>query len=142
VPRIEGTKVGVDGLGREVWSPLLVVTMEVAGSRIQGLAIVDSGADQTMVPAEAIEALGLSYGKLPAGSAAGGAGGPFESRPLHLSISWKTWEYSGEIRVAQPKRLPVILLGRSDFFQDFVVRFTWHKAPPEFNLDPVAKATA
>jgi hypothetical protein len=143
LPRIEGTKVGVDGKGREVWSPIVVVRMSLpsasaSGPAVSGPAIVDSGADVTMIPAEAVAAIGIDWKKLPAGTHGGGAGGQFESRPLQLTVSWQSWKTTEEIRIAEPGRLPVVLLGRCDFFRDFVVRFHWHKAPPEFHLDPVA----
>ena len=137
MPRIEGTKVGVDALGREVWSPILIVTMAIGATAIQCPAIVDSGADVTVIPAEAVAAIGIDYRTLPVGNVSSGAGGGFETRPLQLALSWQSWKLTGEMRIAEPTRLPVVLLGRCDFFQEFVVRFHWHKGPPEFHLDPV-----
>jgi hypothetical protein len=42
-----------------------------------------------------------------------------------------------EFTVAEPDKLPFAILGREDFFKHFVVRFNWHKAPPEVHVDPV-----
>jgi len=42
--------------------------------------------------------------------------------------------------VAEPGKGPeTVLLGRADFFRLYVPRFHWHKNPPVFDLDPVAR---
>jgi predicted aspartyl protease len=136
MPRIEGTKVGIDPLGRVVYRPIVIVQLEANGLGMQGPAIVDSGADTTMIPAEVAAGLGIDYAKLPNGTKGKGAGGVLESRPASLTIRYQSWTLTGEVSIAEPKHLDVVLLGRSDFFQRFVVRFNWFKSPPEFHLDP------
>jgi hypothetical protein len=136
MPRIEGTKVGIDPGGRVVCRPIVIVQLEANGLGMQGPAIVDSGADTTMVPAEVVAGLGIDYAKLSGGTKGSGVGGPCESRPALLTIRYQSWKLTGEVAIAEPERLDVVLLGRSDFFQRFVVRFNWFKSPPEFHLDP------
>ena len=65
-------------------------------------------------------------------------GGACEMRPVTMTIKYKEWNYSGPVMVAEPKHLPVVLLGRTDFFGGFVARFHWFKTPPEFHLDPAS----
>lgn len=140
MPRIEGTKVYVDGQGRTIYSPIIIVSLLYGGFGLDVQAVVDSGADSTMIPAEVVAALGVEWNKLPVGGSAGGAGGAFAMRPAAVTIKYGHWKFSGPIMIAEPKRLPVVLLGRNDFFQNFVARFHWFKAPPEFHLDPAANS--
>ena len=60
MPRIEGTKVGLDGLGRMVHSPIIFVHLLYGGLGLEVQAIVDSGADTTVIPAEVAAAVGAS----------------------------------------------------------------------------------
>jgi hypothetical protein len=136
MPRIEGTQVGIDPNGRAVYRPIVIVQLEANGMGMQGPAIVDSGADTTMVPAEIAAGLGIDYAKLPGGTKGKGVGGACESRMASLTVCYQSWRLTGQIAIAEPKRLDVVLLGRADFFQRFVVRFNWFKSPPEFHLDP------
>jgi hypothetical protein len=45
LPRIEGTKVYVDELGRTVYSPIIIVSLLYGRFGLDVQAIVDSGAD-------------------------------------------------------------------------------------------------
>jgi len=138
VPRIEGTKIGVDGLGRTVHSPIIIVSLLYGGLGLDVQAIVDSGADTIVIPAEIAAAVGIEWAKLPAGTKGMGVGGTCEMRLVDMAIKYKDWKYSGLVAIAEPKHLPVVLLGRTDFFRSFVARFHWFKEPPEFHLDPAA----
>lgn len=140
MPRIEGTRIGVDGLGRTVYSPIIIVSLIRAGIGLDVQAIVDSGADTTVIPAEVAAAVGIEWAKLPAGAKGIGVGGSCEMRQVDMTIRYRGWKYSGPVAIAEPKHLPVVLLGRTDFFEGFVARFHWFKAPPEFHLDPAATA--
>ena len=138
MPRIEGTKVGTDANGREIWRPIIVVSIVLPnGLRGQGPAIIDSGADMTVVPFEAVLGAGLEWDKLPKGELGLGAGGSFERRPLDAEIYYRTWKICDKVEIAEPGRLDTILLGRHEFFRTFVVRFAWHKIPPEVFIDPI-----
>lgn len=140
MPRIEGTKVGIDGLGRMVHSPIVFVHLLYGGLGLEVQAIVDSGADTTIVPAEVAAAVGVEWAKLAPGTKGLGVGGTCEMRLVDMAIKYKDWKYSGMVTIAEPKHLPVVLLGRTDFFRYFVARFHWFKDPPEFHLDPAATA--
>lgn len=140
MPRIEGTRVGTDGLGRAVYSPIVIVSLLFGAVGLDIQAIVDSGADTIAIPAEVAAVLGIDWSKLPVGTNGGGVGGACQFRPVTMTVKYKEWRYSGPVMIGEPKRLPVVLLGRSDFFQNFVARFHWFKSPPEFHLDPAATA--
>lgn len=138
MPRIEGTKVGILSDGTEIWGPVVLVTIRTDGGIVTTSAIIDSGADSTVVPCEVLAGLGVDFEKLPAGESGKGAGGAFERRPMKATLKFRDWTICEEIAVAEPGRLPVVLLGRLDFFQRFVVRFMWHKVPPYVDVDPIA----
>lgn len=140
MPRIEGTKVGLDGLGRMVHSPIIFVHLLYGGLGLEVQAVVDSGADTTVIPAEIAAVVGVEWAKLPSGTKGLGVGGACEMRLVDMTIKYKDWKYSGLVAIAEPKHLPVVLLGRTDFFRSFVARFHWFKDPPEFHLDPAAAA--
>lgn len=138
MPRIEGTKSGVDAAGQPIYSPVLIVQVTLPGFGHASVpAVIDSGADVTIVPFEVFVGAGLEWTKLPAGSQGLGAGGVFERRPLQAEIRYRDWLICDSVEVAQPGALPFALLGRQDFFQKFIVRFAWHKSPPEVIIDPV-----
>ena len=141
MPRIEGTKVGVDGLGRTVYSPIVFVHLLYGNLGLEVQAVVDSGADTTIVPAEIAAAVGVEWAQLPPGTKGLGVGGTCEMRLVDMTIKYKDWKYSGAVTIAEPKHLPVVLLGRTDFFRYFVARFHWFKDPPEFHLDPAANGS-
>jgi hypothetical protein len=136
MPRIEGMKVGTDAVGRIVYSPIIIVSLLYGNVGLDIQAVVDSGADTTLIPAEVAAALGIQWAKLSAGAVGGGVGGRIEMRPVDLTMRYAGWKYTGPVMIAQPKGMPVVLLGRNDFFQSFVARFHWFKSPPEFHLDP------
>lgn len=138
MPRIEGTKVGVTSDGRDVYAPLIIIAIHVGGCLAQGPAIIDSGADGTVIPIEALVGCGVAWDSLSNGVMGQGAGGAFERRPLDARVQFREWTICERIQVAAPGSLPAALLGREDFFAKFVIRFNWHKSPPEVLIDPVA----
>lgn len=139
MPRIEGTKAGTDPVtGHEIWRPVVLVTIQMPnGLKGQGPAIIDSGADSSVLPFEAVLGAGIAWDDLDKGGLSMGAGGTFERRLLGASIYYRTWKVCDRVEVAEPGRLGTILLGRNDFFKAFVVRFAWHKSPPEVYVDPI-----
>lgn len=109
-------------------------------------AIVDSGADRTLIPAEALELFSVSYNDLEVvGLARAVTGDSFEVRQLPAQVSLRipggdilvrrrapsrfevTDPFAHCVDVAEPRRyahsLP--LVGRNDFFTVFRVRFRW-----------------
>jgi hypothetical protein len=132
VPRIEGTEVA-PGLYR----PLVTVELRVNGRVGRGLAVVDSGADRTMLPADLLVPAGVDFAKLPLASGThAGAGGNFEVRVGKGEIRFRQWLVCDEFLVAEPGKLGAVLLGRSDFFKLFTVRYSWHRNPPTMDIDP------
>jgi len=140
VPRIPGTHIGTGPNGRAVYLPVIILTIEINGASVQGPGLVDSGADNTLVPFEAVAPLGVDFKALPPGPAGHGAGGGLETRPCIGVIRWGKVTLMTEFMVAEPAKGPrQVLLGRDDFFRLYVPRFHWHKDPPVFDLDPVAR---
>jgi hypothetical protein len=142
VPRgIPATKTGVGPDGADIYRPLVFITIEIDGKAIGGPAIVDSGADNTLVPVEALVALGVEWDKLPIGAGGRGAGGGLKTRPCQGIIRWGSVELMRSFMVAEPgKGFDQVLLGRADFFRLYIPRFHWYLNPPTFDLDPVAVA--
>lgn len=140
MPRIEGTKVTED-----LWVPLLTVRVELrhlAGGSASAdfTALVDSGADMSLLPAELIEACGVGWDQLDVvKTPSRGVGGSLETRACNGSLSYKRWAFAdGPLMVAEPGRVQMPLLGRGDFFAAFNVRFAWHRSPPTFDVDPAS----
>jgi hypothetical protein len=103
----------------------------------RGLAIVDSGADFSIVPAEILEGAGLKWSKLPEPvQESRGAGGAMKYRRFAGKLVWEGYTVSTLYAVAAPKGVPLPILGRDDFFRLFNVRFRWYKTPPEIEIDP------
>jgi hypothetical protein len=125
--------------------PLLTVTLELGGRSLDVLALVDSGADSTMLPYDSIEACGLPYHDVPGPVLTGvGAGGEFEFKNCEGRVTYGGAVVCKTFGVPAPRHdvpgLPFGLLGRRDFFSKHIVRFAWHRDPPEFNVDPVKRS--
>jgi hypothetical protein len=142
VPRIPGTHVGTGPDGAEIFRPIIIVAIEIGGLVIRVPALVDSGADNTLVPESFVAPLGVDFSKLAPGPGGLGPGGGLDTRMCHGLIRWekeKVVLMTGFL-VAEPGKGPdTVLLGRADFFRLYVPRFHWHKNPPVFDLDPVAR---
>lgn len=132
--RFEGTETA-PGL----FAPLIEIelVMEADGEpvRIRALALIDSGADMSIVPAEIASAAGVEFDTLPLGSTSIGAGGEFEVRKALAKLSSDGEVFvDGQLMVTPPGTLPGPLLGRADFFKTFGVEFEWSKEPPRFHV--------
>jgi len=142
VPRIPGTHVGTGPDGAEIFRPIIIVAIEIGGRGIRVPALVDSGADNTLVPEPFVAPLGVDFRKLTAGPGGLGPGGGLETRLCQGVIRWEKEKIvlMTSFMVAEPGKGPeTVLLGRADFFRLYVPRFHWHKNPPVFDLDPVAR---
>ena len=133
MPRIAGTELVA---GR--FYPVLSVTLRLpGGSPHPMLAIVDSGADRTSVPAEFLTGTPIDHATLPIipGTNAG-AGGIFEARLCDCEIWYEKWKVCDRFVVIEPGKMPmpIVLLGRDDFFRRFTVSFDWSKSPPVFDV--------
>jgi hypothetical protein len=86
--------------------------------------------------------LGVDFRKLAAGPGGLGPGGGLDTRMCHGLIRWEKEKIvlMTDFLVAEPGKGPdTVLLGRADFFRLYVPRFHWHRNPPVFDLDPVAR---
>lgn len=137
MPRIEGIEVAPN-----FYAPLLTVLLEVDNLTQQMMAMVDSGADRTIIPAEVLDAHPtVSFSDLsPLPTGGVGAGGGFEIRECPGKITWRQWEICDGFQVAEPGKLKMALLGREDFFKRFIVRFVWDKNPPVLEINPPGKS--
>lgn len=138
MPRIEGTLLRAPD-GTETHVPQVVVRVHVNGLAADLPAIVDSGADVTILPAEFLEPFGVVFDVLPPATDGIGAGGTFRIASCGATVRFREWLVTERISVAEPGHLQVALLGRGDFFRAFTVRFQWHRDPPFFDVDPVVK---
>lgn len=136
---IAGTQVGSKPSGEIVWAPLLELTVVVGTNGVRLKAIVDSGADDTVIPIEALVGLGVEWDKLPGANKSKGAGGNFERRRVTAQVRVGPVVLCDEVEVAEAGALPVVLLGRSDFFTKFTVTFDWHRSPPVFTVEPISE---
>lgn len=76
MPRVEATAAGPNR-----WSPLLAIGAVVGGARGNFTALLDSGADMTILPGELAEAFGVNFAALTPLSGPGvGVGGTFDMR--------------------------------------------------------------
>jgi hypothetical protein len=130
MPRIEATQIAPG-----VFLPLLVVTLNMNGRSLSEMGLVDSGADRTMVPASWVEACGVPYASLGQTMHGSGAGGQYEYKMATGELTYGRKPFCTQFQVAAAN-LPGPVLGRNDFFKKYVVRFAWHRNPPDFNVDP------
>lgn len=128
--------------------PLLKVDVVIGkGRRSQRVtAMVDSGADRTVVPRLVAEALGVDYNSLkkpvgPDGEVLKGQGadGEFEIRVCRGKVRWRMTKICDEFWVAD---CGMVLLGRDDFFALFDVMFNWSAANPYMVIEPAGTLSA
>lgn len=136
--RIEGTRVA-DGR----YLPLIVVSVIVRlpdgeSTNTDALALVDSGADRSAIPAELLEGSGITFDDLPVSDQKGhGLGGSVEVRTVQGQLLYEDVPFvDGAIEVIAPEALPGPVLGRADFMSVFRVAFDWRKDPPRMHIRP------
>lgn len=120
--------------GEQTFVPLLPITIVIAGKAVNGYGVIDSGADDVLVPAGLVAPLGVDYDKLPAGTLGMGAGNmTFEARPCVGAINWGNARICDEFKVAPGGGF--VLLGRKEFFTKYTVKFLWSENPPVYDID-------
>jgi len=129
--------------------PILTVTVNIEGyEEVAHPAVVDSGAVQTIFPAELLEANGVQYESL---AEVGGKGisatAEFDFRICQGILSWRGVPFCSYFLVAEAgtelAKQGRGLLGRDDFFRTFAVDFSgWRNDPPVFDLEMVAQPAA
>jgi hypothetical protein len=137
MPRIAGTPTGYNHpiTGHPIHAPLILVTISVAAvPAIQVPAIVDSGADTTSVPASRLAAIGVNINSLPYLGTTNGVGGQANMWRCDGVITWEGRHICASFVVAD--KLPVVLLGREDFFKEYTVDFSaWSRNPPIMRIE-------
>jgi len=111
----------------EVKSPSIPVVLSGVGSKYQFIALLDSGADVSVIPKEVAELLGLDLNKKK--EEARGIGGivPAIQTNINIELGKPDEMYSFNIPVKVilseiDEEIPV-LLGRAGFFDKFVISF-------------------
>lgn len=99
------------------------------------LALVDSGADITMIPAEFLPT-SIPYKSLKHPSIGKGVGGEFEFRICQAEVWFDRWKFADWFAVIEPGKTPELqaLLGRLDFMRRFAVTFDWESDPGIFEV--------
>jgi Retroviral aspartyl protease len=120
-----------------VYTPHLEVDFRFPGDNRTYLALVDSGADWTMIPAEFLPP-SVVYADLPNPSIGRGVGGEFEIRMCPVEVWFQKWKVNNWCIVIQPGKMPDpgALLGRQDFMRRFSVSFDWSAEPGMFDVRP------
>ena len=130
--------VGV-AVGPGIYAPLVDLEDRVGPLRAPVVALVDSGADLTQVPANLLTSLGIDYAALPVVGSGMGAGSSFEIRRCEAELWFERWKICDRFLVSPAGNSPFAMTGRYDFFQRFTVFFDWSRRPPIFDLTPVSK---
>lgn len=124
--------------------PILRVEVHIGKQSRRTIALVDSGCDTTIIPAERLAGFrGVRFTDLPKpeGSREGvGVGGIFETRLCDGRLTWRGLTLCDSFLVAEAECLPYVLLGRDDFFSRFDVRFRWDASPPIFGVEWLTEA--
>ncbi|MEK6843936.1 MAG: aspartyl protease family protein [Nanoarchaeota archaeon] len=111
----------------EVKSPSIPITLWDAGQRFEFIALLDSGADISVVPQDVAELLGLDLNKPK--EEARGIGGKVPAIQTNMNIELKRSHEAYNFRIPvkvilkdEIEEMP-ILLGRAGFFDKFIVTF-------------------
>jgi hypothetical protein len=108
--------------------PLVVVRLYHGSKWVRLVALVDSGADNSLINIEYAEILGLDRNQATTSQVVGASGLPFPvytwpAGLLELQFEAQRFPFQGVFLEYGPKTEGVNLLGRSDFFSQFVVQF-------------------
>ncbi len=128
-----------------IYQPELVVSIETPKIQFNLTALLDSGADGTLFPAEEVEAYGILFADLPEAGAREARGVSadcsFTYRHLAAVLQWDGETFATEVSIAEPGGLDIGLLGRADFFRTFKVGFEgWREDPPWLDVEHYPRA--
>lgn len=126
-------------VGGEKPRPLVEVVLWHGSRRIRLAALVDSGADSSLLDLDLGLAVGLSPADAQKGQAVTAGGGMMEvlswpKAKLELQFERDRFPFNGEFARFAPGDDGMSLLGRSDFFSRYIVSF-WD-AEGLLNIDP------
>lgn len=113
--------------GIEIKSPSIPVNISGSGSKYQFIALIDSGADVSVIPKEVAELLGLDLNK--SKEEARGIGGKVPAIQTNINIEigkpHEIYNFNIPVKVIMSdmdEEIP-ILLGRVGFFDKFIITF-------------------
>ena len=119
------------------YRPIVEVVVRTGRVRRRLKALVDSGADRSIIPAELLGDL-VTFEELPSAGTAGGLGA-VELRSADSSLSFAGTIFATSLLVTAPgTHLRYAVLGRDDFFKRFEICFRWTHRPPTFSIEPAA----
>lgn len=111
--------------------PLVSVQTVILGTPRQFTALVDSGADYTVVPARLLVAYGVDVRSLPQGRPSVGANGtPIPTWVYDMDLMYRGRLFAASVGVLPS--LPGPILGRDDFMRKFTVHMHWSDNPPSW----------
>ena len=101
-------------------------------------ALIDSGADRTIVPFLIPEALGIRWETLADAPDVAGFGGSDAEKFWDVDLRATLWPaFSISDRVAVVRRAVPLVLGRDDFLSRVRVEFHWYRDPPFYGVEQV-----
>ncbi|MGI8871353.1 MAG: hypothetical protein ACR2KI_01965 [Candidatus Limnocylindria bacterium] len=122
--------------------PFVGVEVTLGDQTLPCAALIDSGADRTLVPFEVAVAFGIDATSLPVVSYHAGEIGLAEQRVAAGSVTYRGVAVCPEqVLISAEGSLPFpwVILGREDFFRLFAVAFRWDATPPAFTVRPAAR---
>ena len=114
------------------FQPILFVTLRQGTRQIEVPALVDSGADQVLVPMRFLAGVSwMSLARLPN---VRGLGGTAEQAECPGEILYEDDVISSPLRVTNAS-LTTVLLGRNGFLSKFDVCYDWDDVAPRFSVE-------
>jgi hypothetical protein len=132
---------GVEFFDLNRYVPVLWVDLTRDDGGLTVPAIIDSGANATLVPAQFLAPFGVEWDGLADGPTTVGVGGQTETRLCpDITLSWGRFVIRSGVMVADPCiGLPCVLLGLDDFFRKFEVTFRWAGDSPTIDIVPAGE---
>jgi hypothetical protein len=121
--------------GRYTKRPIVEVVLSRQNQRRKFLALIDSGADQIMMPAAIAEALGIDRDGCPGRASLGVSMEPIDGFVSHLTFQIEQQAESFDAPVIFIDTDFPVLLGREGFFDRYRVRFEQDR--DTFEIAPV-----
>jgi hypothetical protein len=122
----------------DVYHPVISVTLSVPGHEpVQIPALVDTGADKTLVPAPLMPILWDDMAET--GRTNFGIGGEADCRTCDGTLSYRGVEFVHWLTIIQADydKMPFAILGREDFLRFFRFEFDWIGTDRRFRLTKV-----
>ena len=124
----------IPAIGAAGWMPMLPVSLELNGTVVDSLALVDSGSTVCVIPYQMGLQLGGDWNQFPGNLPLGGIFANYPAKPLFLNVS---------VGLFSPVRLSFawsqaptarLILGQTNFFMEFDVCF--FRSQNTFQIQP------